>query len=343
MTKISVIIPVYNAEKYIANSLDSVLSQNFSDLEIICINDGSTDKSREILEQYQERDGRVKVISQKNSGGSAARNKGIEKSTGEYIMFLDSDDLYAKGIISEAYDRAIETDADIVFYNFTRFIGKPTKMATVNKTVPGKELTIFTKESYTDRFFNDFAIITWNKLVKKKVITDNNLQFNTKLSHNHDVDFSIRLMLAAKSYSWLNKIGYYYRSNDSGLTAIKRSDPTNVLKILVDLNKTIESDYSILKDSYDNYVADMIAGTILKYSNDKNKVKKVIDFSQSAVIPELNLGRNNISEPTGIFSIVHKGDAKAVYVHLDSPRRKIKVTGKYLYNFVQGVLAKITV
>src|SRR5690606_20420498 len=143
--------------------------------------------------------------------------------------------------------------------------------------------------TYSSRFFNDFAIITWNKLVKKSVITDANLKFNTGLSHNHDVDFSIRLMLVAQSYSWLDKVGYYYRSNSGGLTATKRNDPTNVLKILIDLNKLIEKKYKIVKPSFNNYVVDMIGGTIMKYADTPTKVKEIYEFSREVVIPNIGL------------------------------------------------------
>src|SRR5690606_29276412 len=104
-----------------------------------------------------------------------------------------------------------------------------------------------------------------------------------------DVDFSVRLMLAAENYSWLDEIGYYYRSNQVGLTATKRSDPTNVLKILTDLSKLVDSRYSALKPSFDNYVADMVAGTIIKYSKDQDKVKEIFEFSRNVVIPEIGL------------------------------------------------------
>ncbi len=344
MPKVSIIMPVYNSELYLSSSLDSVLKQTFSDIEIVCVDDGSVDNSGLILKNYQKQDNRVKVITQKNGGGSVARNVGINNSIGEYIMFLDSDDIYAKDIVASAYNRSIETGADIVYYNFARFIGRPTKMAIVNKTTPKDELRLFTKDSYTNRFFNDFAIITWNKIIKKSIIIDNDLSFNKKLSHNHDVDFSVRLMLAAKSYSWLNKVGYFYRENNAGLTATKRNDPTNVLKILVDLNKLIASKHEPLKPSFDNYVADMIAGTTLKYSNNPNELIEVFNFSHDVVIPEVCLAsRVDVFEPTGIFDIVEAGDYRVLVNYINNPKQKVKRYIRYLYNIAQGILARSTV
>lgn len=94
-TKISVIIPVYNAEKYLAETLDSVLNQTFTDFEVIAVNDGSTDNSLNILNEYGNKDSRIKIFSNSNSGVSTARNTGIEKASGEYICFIDADDLIA--------------------------------------------------------------------------------------------------------------------------------------------------------------------------------------------------------------------------------------------------------
>ena len=92
MVKVSVVIPVYNVEDYLRDCLDSIVNQTLKDIEIICINDGSTDNSLEILEHYKSKDERIKVISQENGGISAARNKGIDLASGDYISFIDSDD-----------------------------------------------------------------------------------------------------------------------------------------------------------------------------------------------------------------------------------------------------------
>jgi len=341
MPKVSIIVPVYNAEKYLSATLESALQQSFTDLEIICIDDGSTDGSAAILKQFQERDARVKVSNQKNSGGSAARNAGLQYATGDYVMFLDSDDLYAKDIVAQAYDRASATGADIVFYNFARFVRKPTKLAVVNRNSPKGDKGPFTKESYAQRFFNDFAIITWNKLVKKSIIADNNLAFNTELSHNHDVDFSIRLMLSANTYYWLDEVGYYYRANSTGLTATKRSDPTNVLKIFLNLNKEIVAKYEIVKPSFNDYVADMIAGTIMKYRGNEQKVTEIAKFAHDSVIPKLGL--NGCTEPTGIFELVEAGEYGEVVIHTNNLKLKTRAKMRSLYDVAQDVLARFTV
>jgi len=123
MVKISVIMPIYNSEKYLKEAIDSVLNQSFKDFELICINDGSTDNSPEILENYRKKDKRIKIINQKNQGLSAARNKGLKNSEGEFIFFIDSDDYIAKNTLKKLYQNARINDSDIVLYKKARFNG----------------------------------------------------------------------------------------------------------------------------------------------------------------------------------------------------------------------------
>jgi glycosyltransferase involved in cell wall biosynthesis len=121
MPKISVIIPVYNTEKYLPKCLDSVLAQTFQDFEVICVNDGSTDGSLAILEEYAKKDPRIRVLTQVNQGQSVARNEGMKLAGGEYICFLDSDDFYDEDFLYTLYTKSVESDADIVMTN-TRYV-----------------------------------------------------------------------------------------------------------------------------------------------------------------------------------------------------------------------------
>ena len=113
MIKISVIIPVYNVEKYLRECLDSLINQSFKDFEVICIDDGSTDKSYKILEEYSQKDSRIKVLKQEHNGAGAARNLGIEIAKGKYIQFLDSDDYFEPNMLEELYNTAEKFGADM--------------------------------------------------------------------------------------------------------------------------------------------------------------------------------------------------------------------------------------
>lgn len=123
MPEISIIIPVYNAEKYLNMTLNSVLRQTFVDFEVICINDGSTDASWKILQEFSKKDNRIKIYTQENSGGSIARNNGLEKARGKYIAFLDNDDIYHPQYLEILYKNIKDTDADVSCCSYIRFEG----------------------------------------------------------------------------------------------------------------------------------------------------------------------------------------------------------------------------
>ena len=114
MPLISVIMPVYNTSQYLRRSIESVLNQTFKDFELICINDGSTDNSLQILEEYATTDSRIKIINQENSGAGYSRNVGISRSTGKYLAFLDADDWYDENFLFDVYKAATENNADVV-------------------------------------------------------------------------------------------------------------------------------------------------------------------------------------------------------------------------------------
>ena len=118
MIAITVIIPVYNGEKTISETLESVLKQTYNNFEIVIVNDGSTDTTQVILNDYAEQDSRIKVISQKNSGVSAARNNGIVHSEGKYVCFLDADDMYSKTFLEKMYEKITKNNMDICYCGY---------------------------------------------------------------------------------------------------------------------------------------------------------------------------------------------------------------------------------
>ena len=143
MIKVSVIIPVYNAEKYLRQCLDSVLGQSLKELEVICVDDGSTDSSREIIMEYANRDGRVKSLSQSNSGPGAARNLGLSVANGENVIFLDADDWFECDFLEKTCACIERTEADICICKAERFdsqTGKtlPSEWMLKTEYIPGE-------------------------------------------------------------------------------------------------------------------------------------------------------------------------------------------------------------
>lgn len=119
--KVSVIVPVFNVEEYLSTSLDSILNQTLKDIEIICINDGSTDASLDILENYAKKDARIKIISKKNEGQGIARNIGLDNAQGEFIAFVDSDDFIKEDMLEKSYKKSVSKNLDLVMYKVSSF------------------------------------------------------------------------------------------------------------------------------------------------------------------------------------------------------------------------------
>lgn len=221
--KVSVVIPVYNVEKYLEDCLNSAVGQTLKDIEVICINDGSTDNSLEILRKYESKDERVKVINKENSGLSSARNVGIREAKGEYILFLDSDDIISKGLCKNAYYLAktygdvdaVEIRADS-FKNGESFSFENNKFeekpAVLNVIKDGDKANPFTTLGIS-RF------MIWNKVWRTDFIKQHNLWFKEDdLSFNEDTFFDyMALPYAKRAISAVHnkEIVYAYRKNRS--------------------------------------------------------------------------------------------------------------------------------
>ena len=178
--KVSVIIPVYNAENHLPACLDSLLSQTLTDIEIICINDSSTDHSLVILDRYTRNDKRLIVRNQKPAGAGAARNKGMEFANGDYFSFLDADDFFEPTLLEKMYLRAREKDADVAicrakcYDNQTKQFS-PMPWSLRSEYLPEKDP--FSYKEMPEHIFNTFQNWTWNKLFKKSLIFQNKLSF----------------------------------------------------------------------------------------------------------------------------------------------------------------------
>ncbi|RHW39557.1 glycosyltransferase [Lysinibacillus yapensis] len=219
MEKISFIIPVYNTEKYIRQCIDSILVQNLSNFEIIIIDDGSTDNSLTICNQYSSKHSNIHVFSQKNSGPSAARNKGIEEAKGKYIFFIDSDDYYVNGALNK-FEEIVERepDVDLVFGKIMTFHeGTSKKMPKLKYKNTGKigELTGEEALSYLIKT-NQIMISNYSALIKKELLCSNHIRFNEKIYFAEDVDFMLRVYCSSKNINFIDEFFLMYRKNREG-------------------------------------------------------------------------------------------------------------------------------
>ncbi|RSK53478.1 glycosyltransferase [Bacillus canaveralius] len=232
--KVSIVVPIYNVESYLRRCLDSLLSQTLIEIEIIAINDGSTDSSGKILQEYSVKDNRLKVIDKPNSGVSSARNHGIRFATGDYIGFVDSDDWINVKMYEEMYNAALKEDADIVMCTYVREFGSHSKVKNFNlpeKVQYDKEelnakilrrLVGPLNEEVANPEFLDAWGTVWSKIYRTEMLIENNLLFTDlmEIGTNEDSLFNIEAFYYAKSFVFLNSPYYHYwRNNSSSVSA----------------------------------------------------------------------------------------------------------------------------
>lgn len=271
---ISIVVPVYNVEKYLPECLDSLVNQTYRDIEIICVNDGSTDNSPSILEEYARKDSRIKIISQENRGLSEARNCGIEHINGEWTMFVDSDDRIDLNTCETVVKKAEEEKADYIIWAYCREFK--------NKSLPKlfiKETTVWKKNLYSlrQRIIGpikeelrqadtlDSIGTIWGKLYKTSYIKeDNKIRFTDikKIGSAEDVLFNIAYTEKVQKAVYIPKAFYHYRKGDSYTTAYKADLAEKWNELYKEIkNLIIDSKYiNIYNEALNNRIALGIIG-----------------------------------------------------------------------------------
>lgn len=291
--KISIIIPIYNAEKYLEKCLRSIIIQSLKEIEIICVNDGSTDSSLKILEKLSKEDKRIIIVSQNNSGASKARNTALKKAQGKYCLNIDSDDWIEQGYLEDIYKRAEKDDLDITISNIIfDFINKSEKNNIVNDLDISDKKIILGKE-YVKMFFNGNSRgYTCNKLIRRELYIKNNLWYDEEIFLLEDVEILMMLSYYAKKIGKINKAYYHYiqgenngsykikvarlydisicmnklakfysQHNENGIVSLIKQD-----KYLHLLSRILENDY-LEKEKYEEFV--------LKFIEEIKKEKKL--------------------------------------------------------------------
>ncbi|MBQ7257227.1 MAG: glycosyltransferase [Abditibacteriota bacterium] len=222
MPKISVIVPVYNTEKYIKRAVDSILNQTFKDLDIILIDDGSTDQSGVICDEYAKKDSRIVVVHhQKNMGVSIARNIGIDIATGEYIAFADSDDYIENDMYEILYNVAEKEKADMVNCGVRIFDNNREYIGTDFRTQPNKVMGRKEILDYLSSFNVQYISLSCTKLIRRYFITENDIRFYPHLQVQENFIFVLELLLKAESMYFIDKPLYNYVKRENSLTTKK--------------------------------------------------------------------------------------------------------------------------
>lgn len=231
--KLSVIIPVYNAEKYLRRCLNSVLEQSFSNLEILCVNDGSTDASINILNEYAAKDSRIVIVSQKNAGQSAARNVGLSAASGEYIGFVDSDDWIDVDFYQNLYQSAYQNNSEVTQCGYRTVSTKKTK--TYNY-FPG------ISEAFCDKLSALHKGFVVNKIYRRDFIQEHQLRFLEGLIFE-DILFAVQAIYYAKMLNSISGGYYNYFSNPSSTVnsasyqAKRQRDSFTILQEMLNFGK----------------------------------------------------------------------------------------------------------
>lgn len=345
---ISIIIPVYNSEKYLEKCLCSILNQTYNNLEIICINDGSSDKSLEILMKYSSIDKRIKVINKENEGVSIARNRALNEVCGKYVMFVDSDDWIEKNTCEVAFNAIYTNNSDLVMWSYIREWDKYSRI----KKIFDEDLIIFSKEEckrqlhrrmigLLDKELNqlenaDALCTVWGKLYKTSIIKENGILFEDirNLGTYEDGLFNLHVLEFVNNAVFLNKGLYHYRkTNSSSITKIYKENLFNSWLNLFEIMKEYIETRNLPREyrrALDNRICLSILGLGLNICESNNsalwKIKEIKRIINLRIYREAysRLNLNNLSYRWKVFYGLAKYNcAVSIYVILVIIRRVI--------------------
>lgn len=252
--RVSVIIPVYNTEKYLEKCLDSVAGQSYKNMEIILVDDGSQDGSPEICNRYATDDPRILVIHQSNGGLSHARNVGMQKATGEFIMFIDSDDYWREdSVVQKLMDRVKLTHADVTSFSFAKFEEEKDALTSYFKMNRSMPLHLNRDEQLA--FLSEHGLYiasAWNKLIRRSLLNED-MQFHEGV-YSEDIDWCARLLVKAESFDYIHDVLYCYRQHNTSIshsiTNKKCLDLTNAILACISLIEQTNGASGVALKSY---------------------------------------------------------------------------------------------
>ncbi len=304
--KISLIIPVYNSEKYLPECLDSVLEQTFKDFEVVCVNDGSTDSSLSILKKYAAKDARIVIKSQNNAGVSAARNAALELAKGKYIAFLDSDDFIHPDYLKVLYETMELKKADLVWCGFLR----------VNQNILRQEVKVLVGKRYPikvyDNIFDDFIkgninpeVALWNKLYKSDLAKQ--IKFVENIAASEDFLYVVSYLYKTNKVAFVNAELLFYRVTDTGLThkPVKAKYIEDHYNMCLYLNNFFKNE--TLKEDVRKALDERIAKTLFKASitwpYKRSAKDSYMDYWKIYCVKLLKMKENGIYKPELLNSI----------------------------------------
>lgn len=282
---VSIIIPVYNGEKFIGECLESITKQSYSNFECIIVDDGSTDRTVDVIQGVA--DSRFKIIEGKHKGSSAARNKGFLEASGKYILFLDSDDVFHGDLLSSLYETIDEHKADIAICNYRRYDTVDGNYG--EKVLKGVNLPseVFNAHDIPEQILNIFSGVPWNKLYRKDFLKEKKITFLEDLVIGADSLFVHQTLLTTDKICYVDDTLVDYRVNNPN------SDVAKAKGYLADISRTVDElygfirkreDYRLFERSFDNWA---IGKCLWIYSLNDSQIDPIlVDIVQKY---ELNL------------------------------------------------------
>lgn len=282
---VSIIVPIYNVETYLQKCLDSLVNQTYSNIEIICVNDGSTDSSLQILEEYAKKDSRIKIINQENQGVSVARNNGIDNATGDYILFVDSDD-YLELNACEKLASKISENIDIICFKYNevkKYKNRIVKYPNIRNNFTNID-SILDFYSYYKNILNDIGnLMCCGNLYKKDFLLKNSICYPENIIVLEDAIFCLRAFVNNPNILFINEYLYNYIINvsnsltkQSAIKKIKQFD--NVYAFFKEIINSVSIDY--IKEYLYNYLLNYLLAlwNDAYFSDYKIYYKKLLSF-----------------------------------------------------------------
>lgn len=300
--KISIIIPFYNVEPYVKRCLNSLTNQTFSDIEILCINDGSTDNTLEVLKSSSTSDDRIKIITQQNKGVSAARNTGIKNAKGEFLLFIDGDDYIELNSCELLYQKALETDADMICFWRKYIYDNKKEKNPLPKNISALNKVYKFNDNISGTFKDLFGCFMCDRLYKKSFLTDNNIYFNEDLCWREDNIFVYKCCFAnpkilITDYTLYN---YWISTNNSlskitGERRIKRiMDNLNCVNDICSRCDNISKLYII-----DSFLLALSCGTFFRSLYESSRKRECLNAILQLLKPFDGLGEGYLQNMNG--------------------------------------------
>ncbi|MEZ3422008.1 MAG: glycosyltransferase [Eubacterium sp.] len=350
--KVSVVIPVYNSEKYLKKCLNSVIYQTLKETEIICVDDGSTDSSAKILNEFAEKDSRFILISQENKFAGAARNRGLEAAGGKYIVFWDADDYFEKNALEIMYTRCERTKADICLCGAASFDSESGKRAIDETFLKRRFLPrekVFSAKTHPQYIFNAASNVPWQRMFCTSFIKEKKIKFQN-LRQANDTYFVMAAMYYAERITYTEKPLVNYRTNNkSSITGKASASPLCAYESFAAVYELLRAEgcsEQIWQSFYNKLVPGLIRGILLQtteggiqeiYSKIKNEGISYFGIDKH-LSPEYYYFQNEYEDL--IFILNHSACEYLIYKYQKENRDKLFYKAKAEKSFLLKIARK---